>query len=1012
MSRALCSRWLRAILLCVLTLSVLDISLGDDEVDDIQAQFGTPDFQAKYPPMSLTERQYLKAKAKEMFYHAYDAYMTTAFPHDEIMPRTCQPRIRGVTPGRGHVDEVLGHYMLTLIDALDTLIVMEEYDDFMIAVKNICEHLTIGGQGDFIVNVFEVNIRIVAGLISGHVFADIIEDKGYSNVPEFKYEGQLLAYATEVANRLLPAFDTPTGIPYTLIPLSTGFNHTDPESINGDNLSTCPATAGTFILEFGALSRLTGNPIYERKARDALLALWHFRNKDHDLWGSQINVKTGKWGRKESQIGAGVDSYLEYLLKAYMLFGNREYLDMFESYYDSIESYMESGGFYYAVNSENPVHAVHVYVDTFTAFWPGVQVMKGDIQKAIRSFHPFYIASLKYKFVPEAFTSSFVLHWPYFNLRPEFVESAYFLFKATGNEFYRHVVKEFMENLEKYCKVKCGYTALKHLGTMEKGDGMDSFFLAETMKYIFLIFAEGDKETKNGLFNFDDFVLTTEAHFLPLPLRNKTPHIDKQSTENDKYPYVPSTLHDKRLRERNADAIPFKMECKRFEPQLEKYMNCVMFPNKCKPSQNGILYGLPSCSKTSYLQVPLNKERLDFNDPITRELLKDFGIQTKLGKNGQYEVSLVTDLAASETQLAEGWRFIIAMINEQQVEANTLLSQAGNVGIDISSKLEILLLSNPTLDQSDTDVMDDNMERRNDDFKSGDAVDSEDHVSTPFSALGSRAAFGDPIGTTQHPYVEGCPVLPEPLNACHSLKNAEYLQHGIAIVSRGGCTFAQKARMLQSVGSKAMIVFDNTFSGTLFTMSHDGSGISDSDISIPSVFISRSSGEALMNEIEKVCLRVVQNEKFRGSDHDDPLMSNKAAGGVIAKSFDQSDLHTTSTVAGPKEESIGERSTPHAETRAHVPKSESPSNDVRRPEVQFKADDHHLAKNDDIAELPDRGSLSGRAGRVDHDHEQLHVPPHNLLIKRHVSACLRRTSKGKCAAISIKISPEKDRRAS
>ena len=518
-----------AVLLATVVLTIV-MCKGEQEPPDLKVlltQFNSPEFMDNYPPLSANEKGALLAKTKEMFYHAYDSYMNHAFPHDEIMPATCKPRIRGVSPSRGHIDEVLGRYMLTLIDSLDTLIVMEEYEDFMYGVKNVVERLDL--ESNFIVNIFEVNIRIVAGLISSHLFAKVIEEKGLSTIPQFRYEGQLLDLAIQVADRLLPAFDSPTGIPYSTLYFKTGLNNTSPNSPN-----TCPATAGTFILEFGALSRLTGNPVYEQKARDALLALWRYRNHDHDLWGSLINVETGKWVRKDSQIGAGVDSYLEYLFKAYVLLGHEEYLDMFETYYKSILTYMESNGVFYAVNSDMPSHTVHVYVDTFTAFFPGLQVMKGDISGAIRSFLPFFAISSIYTFVPEAFTGTFKIHWPYFSLRPEYIESAYFLYKATKNDFFLHIGKQFLLNIERHCKVKCGYTTLVSLNTLEKGDGMDSFFLAETMKYLYMMFSDESRHSSNSLFSLDEYVLTTEAHFLPLYLQN-VKH-DRQ----DKHPFVPS----------------------------------------------------------------------------------------------------------------------------------------------------------------------------------------------------------------------------------------------------------------------------------------------------------------------------------------------------------------------------------------------------------------------------------------------------------------------------------------
>lgn len=83
------------------------------------------------------------------------------------------------------------------------------------------------------------------------------------------------------------------------------------------------------ILEWAALSRLTGNPIYEEKARQAMDFLWNQRNRGSDLMGTVLNVHSGDWVRRDSGIGAGIDSYYEYTLKAYILLGEEDYLYRF-----------------------------------------------------------------------------------------------------------------------------------------------------------------------------------------------------------------------------------------------------------------------------------------------------------------------------------------------------------------------------------------------------------------------------------------------------------------------------------------------------------------------------------------------------------------------------------------------------------------------------------------------------------------------------------------------------------
>ena len=82
------------------------------------------------------------------------------------------------------------------------------------------------------------------------------------------------------------------------------------------------------MLEFAALSKLTGNPDFEVKAHKAMQVLWESRT--HNLVGTTINIHNGEWTRADSGVGAGIDSYYEYCLKSYVLFGHHEYLHRFE----------------------------------------------------------------------------------------------------------------------------------------------------------------------------------------------------------------------------------------------------------------------------------------------------------------------------------------------------------------------------------------------------------------------------------------------------------------------------------------------------------------------------------------------------------------------------------------------------------------------------------------------------------------------------------------------------------
>ena len=102
-----------------------------------------------------------------------------------------------------------------------------------------------------------------------------------------------------------------------------------------------------------------------------------------------------------------------------------------------------------------------------------------------------------------------------YRLRPEYVESLFVLYRVTGNEMYQEMGWDFFTSLEKHCRIDSGYTGLKSVYDSEDGGGriddMPSYFIAETLKYLLLLFAPDD------YVSLDDFVFTTEAH----PLRRK-----------------------------------------------------------------------------------------------------------------------------------------------------------------------------------------------------------------------------------------------------------------------------------------------------------------------------------------------------------------------------------------------------------------------------------------------------------------------------------------------------------
>ncbi|GAA6080964.1 ER degradation-enhancing alpha-mannosidase-like protein 3 isoform X1, partial [Tachysurus ichikawai] len=345
-----------------------------------------------------------------------------AYPADELMPLTCRGRVRGLEPSRGDVDDALGRFSLTLIDTLDTLALLNKSKEFEEAVKRVVKDVRL--DNDIVVSVFETNIRVLGGLLGGHSMAVMLKQRGQHMQ---WYQDELLHMAKDLGLRLLPAFNTSSGLPYPRVNLRHGVQ--GPETRTGTETETCTACAGTIILEFAALSRFTGDPTFEAHARRALDFLWEKRQRNSNLVGTTINIHSGEWVRRDSGVGAGIDSYYEYLLKAYVLLGDDQLLQRFNIHYASIMKYISQPPLLLDVHIHKPLLPARTWMDSLLAFFPGLQVLKGDIRPAIETHEMLYQVTKKHNFLPEAFTTDFRVHWAQHPLRPEFAESTYFLYK-------------------------------------------------------------------------------------------------------------------------------------------------------------------------------------------------------------------------------------------------------------------------------------------------------------------------------------------------------------------------------------------------------------------------------------------------------------------------------------------------------------------------------------------------------------------------------------------------------
>ncbi len=298
-----------------------------------------------------------------MFYHGFENYVNHAFPEDEIRPISCKPLTRDrKNPMHIELNDVLGNYSLTMIDSLSTLAVLassstdsseginKALDYFQAGVAALVQQYGDGSAGasgnglrsrgfdlDSKVQVFETVIRGVGGLLSAHLFAvGDLPIEGYQPhngkkgrdgsfpMPEkilwsnkFIYDGQLLRLAQDLGKRLLPAFHTSTGLPYPRVNLRHGIPFYANSTLNYDAengqcqlthkstaelTETCSAGAGSLVLEFTTLSRLTGDPRFEQLAKRAFWSIWE-RRSSIGLIGAGIDAETGHWTSPYTGVG-------------------------------------------------------------------------------------------------------------------------------------------------------------------------------------------------------------------------------------------------------------------------------------------------------------------------------------------------------------------------------------------------------------------------------------------------------------------------------------------------------------------------------------------------------------------------------------------------------------------------------------------------------------------------------------------------------------------------------------
>jgi mannosidase alpha-like ER degradation enhancer 2 len=414
----------------------------------------------------------LAGRVREEFLHAWRGYVRYAWGHDELRPLSKKAHDWYGEP-----------LYITQVDALDTLIIMGLKDEAARTREFIVKNLSF--DRDIYVQNFEITIRHLGGLLSCY---------------QLTGDQRLLKLAEDLGTRLLPAFNSPTGIPYRFVNLKTG-------KVRGE--VTNPAEAGTLLIEFGTLSKLTNRPVFYEKAKRALVEVYKRRSKI-GLVGSQINVETGEWVNKDSHISGGIDSYYEYQEKCWRLFYDEDCRSMALESFAAVDKYLadeRDGALWYGHADMETGRRTETSYGALDAFFPAVLVLSGDWSRARRlqesSFRMWRLKGIE----PEELDyAAMKVKAPGYPLRPEIVESAYYLYRLERDARYQRMGAEMFEDFVKHCRTREAYASLKSVETKEKADEMQSFLFAETFKYFYLLFSHYTK------LDLHHVVLNTEAH--------------------------------------------------------------------------------------------------------------------------------------------------------------------------------------------------------------------------------------------------------------------------------------------------------------------------------------------------------------------------------------------------------------------------------------------------------------------------------------------------------------------
>ncbi|QTC92579.1 glycoside hydrolase family 47 protein [Brevundimonas goettingensis] len=421
----------------------------------------------------------LGADVKSEFKWAWGHYVEKAWGKDEINP----------VSGTSQSFFIEGHDLgLSLVEALDTLWIMELDDEFRAGVDWVKANLDFDIDGE--AQVFETNIRLVGGLLSAHLACG---------------DPVLLAKAKDLADRLMKAFDaSPHGLPYRYVNLKTGAVR-DPET----NL----AEIGTYATEFGLLGQLTGDDRYYAAAKRAMKHALDMRSP-LGLMAANIHAETGKFTSRNASIDVYADSFYEYLWDSWEMFGDAEMKTAAQECMAAMvahQGHRYDGKLWFPMVDYETGAVTSTSQTVLGAYLAGLLGQVG-LKAAGDDFLATYTAMQeKYVIIPESTdVTTGTARSKRTGLRPEFADACLNLWLGDRDDRYRGLAAIHYRNMKTTSKAAFGYTSLKDITTrpMEQGDNCPGYWWSEQMKYYYLLFADAKRV------DYGRLQLSTEANVL------------------------------------------------------------------------------------------------------------------------------------------------------------------------------------------------------------------------------------------------------------------------------------------------------------------------------------------------------------------------------------------------------------------------------------------------------------------------------------------------------------------